>query len=530
MNSIKNLFQRACTDFSACSTKKKSFLVVIFLVIILGGYYAIFKKNTAVTLEDTPFVRAVQIASVGTLSNSGAPLELSGEVKSISEANIKTEASGRVTNVYKKIGDTVFVGEIIAEIENSRELAALEQAKALLAQALASQNISEISQVSSETLLKESYNTTVNTLRSTYDSVEDIIRNKIDPMFTNPETSTPLFKITPNNSQLSTDVNAGRQSVQAILKAQQARKAVLSVGGDLLNEIQVTERELSEIKKFIDNVNIALNVALVTSDTTQATIDADKLIALAARTSWSALVSALSIAKDNLTAKTAAFNIAVKQGSSTALTTTSSAAIAQTESGVQLAKIALEKTIIRSPISGTLNSLSVSQGDYVSPTQPAATVSNNGSLEIVAYITDIDSREISVGSKVSISDTALGVVTRMASALDPLTKKIEVRVGITKGLDTLRNGQSVNLSIARTKGSTISSTQENAIAIPIVSLKITPDGATVFTVENNILKSHIVDIGALLGDRIVITDGLTTSMEIVTDARGLKEGQTVEIK
>jgi RND family efflux transporter MFP subunit len=268
----------------------------------------------------------------------------------------------------------------------------------------------------------------------------------------------------------------------------------------------------------------------VTSEVSQTTIDADKTISTGTRTSWSALITSLSGTKDNLTAKTAAFDIAQKQGGSGTTNTTSGTAIAQTKSGVQLAEIALEKTIIRSPISGTINSLPVSEGDFVSPQQPAATVSNNGSLEIVAYITDIDSREISVDSNVAIQNTASGVVTRIAPALDPLTKKIEVRIGVSSGLSTLRNGQSVNLSITRSKEILKNSSQKDLISIPIVSLKITPDGAVVFTVEHNILKAHGVKIGSLLGDRIVITDGITSSMEIVTDARGLKDGESVEIK
>lgn len=513
-----------------CSPKKKSLVVVTIIVILVLGYYLILKKNSVVQTEESLSPHAVQLASVGTLSNSGAPLELSGEVKSISEANIKTEASGRITHVYKKIGDSVAAGEIIAEIENSREQAALEQAKALLAQAQTSQNISEISQGSSEALLNEAYNTTVNTLRSTYDGVEDIIRNKLDPMFSNPETGYPTFLITSNNSQTTNDVNFERLKVQSILASELKRKANLSVNNDLLSEIKQTETELTEIKKLIDVVNTALNSAISTISVSQTSIDADKAVALAVRTSWSGLVATLSATKDNLTAKTASYDIAQKQGSSTATVTTSSAAIAQTQSGVQLARIALEKTIIRSPISGTLNSLPISEGDFVSPLQPAATVSNNGSLEIVAYITDIDSREIAIGSKVSISGTAQGVVTRMAPALDPLTKKIEVRIGVTKGLDTLRNGQSVNLSITRIKDGAKATSKSDAISIPIVSLKITPDGEVVFTVENNLLKAHVVKVGALLGNRIVITDGLTTSMEIVTDARGLKDGESVQLK
>ena len=116
---------------------------------------------------------------------------------------------------------------------------------------------------------------------------------------------------------------------------------------------------------------------------------------------------------------------------------------------------------------------------------------------MVAYGTEEDMRQLSVGAKVSIGETASGVVTKVASALDPRTKKIE---------------------------------------IPISALKITPQGSFVFTVVEStstpyegVLVSHKVTEGALLGDKIQILEGVTPEMILVTDVRGLQAGKTVTI-
>lgn len=534
MDTIKNTYQKQLAWARSLPLNKKVLLVVAIVLFagIIG--YPMFKKDTAANIEEVSGTRTVHILSVQALNDSGTPLSLSGEVKSRSEANIRTEASGRVTHVYKKLGDSVGAGEVIAEIENAREMAALAQAKAFLAQAQASQNISEISQGSAETLLKEARTSVVNTLRSTYDGVEDAIRNKIDPMFSNPETANPRFNVQSTNSQLMIDANSERVKIQAVISAERERRNNLSIDNDLLAEISLTEKELMEVKKLVDTINATLNLAIATLNTPQSTIDAYKAVASSVRTSWTGMVAGISTSKDNFTAKTTQYQIAQKQGNDiVGVPTVSQATIAQAETGVALARIALEKTIIRSPIFGTLNSLPLTQGDFVSPFQPAATISNNNALEIIAYISALESKEISVGSKVIIEDTAEGIVTRVAPALDPLTKKIEVRIGVSKGLGTLLNGQSVNLSITRSKelGETTSRGNSKAsISIPIVALKITPDGPVVFTVEEGALKSHPVTIGSLLGDRITVIDGLISSMEIVTDARGLKDGQKVKIK
>lgn len=529
---IKNYYRKAKNWFLSLSPKKRLTVTVLLIGVVFIVGFNLFKKSTEVIVEASSDIRVVEVLSAGALGTNSAPLALFGDVKSRSEANIKTEASGRVAHVYKKIGDQVSAGEIIADIENSRELASIAQAQALLAQAMASQNISQISQGSTSDFLKEARNNAVNSLRSTYDGIEDAIRNKIDPMFVNPQKEHPEFIFTSSNSQLSNDINLGRAKLQAILVAEQNRRSVLSADNDLLAEIKLTESELFEVKKFVDMLNAILTIGIPTQSAPQALLDANKLVATGVRTSWTGIMAGLSGTKDNLTAKTAQAEIAQKQGSSTmGAVTTSEAGVAQAESVVSLAKVALEKTIIRSPIFGTINSLPITQGDFVSPFQPAATVSNNGALEVVAYVSDSDSRAIAVGNTVKIKSTAEGVVTRIAPALDPLTKKIEVRIGVSKGLESLLNGESVNLTITRSKDVVKTGTKNDApISIPIVSLKITPDGPVVFTVEGGVLKQHFVKVGALLGDRIVIMSGLSASMEIVTDARGLKDLQKVQVK
>ena len=131
MQSIQKLISRTTFWFTNLSRRNKiaiSTLSVVALAIIL---FFIFKKGTTLQAETADPLKQVEISSVSTLSNAGGPLSLTGLVKSQSEANIRTEASGQVTYVSYKIGDFVSADTVIAEIENSRERASLEQAKAV---------------------------------------------------------------------------------------------------------------------------------------------------------------------------------------------------------------------------------------------------------------------------------------------------------------------------------------------------------------------------------------------------------------
>ena len=68
------------------------------------------------------------------------------------------------------------------------------------------------------------------------------------------------------------------------------------------------------------------------------------------------------------------------------------------------------------------------------------------------------------------------------------------------------------------------------ILIPLSALKITADGTFVFTVENNTLKALPVTQGQLFGNNVEVLEGISKESRIVTDARGLKDGQTVTVK
>ena len=138
---------------------------------------------------------------------------------------------------------------------------------------------------------------------------------------------------------------------------------------------------------------------------------------------------------------------------------------------------------------------------------------------------------ISAGAPVIVNGTIQGVITRIASAIDPTTKKIEVRIGIKDIKSTLVNGQSVRIIVTQDKKNIVTHVKNaGPIIIPISALKLTPRGGNVFIVsKTNTLIAVPVHEGAILGEEIQILEGLTGAEIIVTDARGLKEGQVVEV-
>ena len=206
----------------------------------------------------------------------------------------------------------------------------------------------------------------------------------------------------------------------------------------------------------------------------------------------------------------------------------SDAAIKTAQGARNAAAASLEKTFIRAPISGTLNSLSLELGDFVSSLQTVAVISNNSALEIVGQITPDDRAQIKIGASAKIENEYLGFVVSIAPAIDPLTKKIEIKIRFSGGTASFTNGESVHLDIARTPKNAAA---KNAVAVPVSSVKIQSDDSVVFSVDaSNHLVSHVVETGKLIGEKIEILSAIDPEMMIVTDARGLKEGQEVSVE
>jgi RND family efflux transporter MFP subunit len=196
----------------------------------------------------------------------------------------------------------------------------------------------------------------------------------------------------------------------------------------------------------------------------------------------------------------------------------------------------LSKTIVRSPITGTINSMDVKTGDYLTPSQQIAVVSNNGALEVTTYISSEDAKRVNVGGEATLNQNISAVVTRVASAIDPRTRKIEVKLGIKNDNKTLINGQSVKVEIkgldfAKNIKPKVNTVTSQALKVFLSSVKITPRGNFVFTInEDFTLKAVNVELGRIVNDMVEIRTGLNAEDRIVKDARGLKEGNKVEIK
>lgn len=531
INDSKDI-KNQCVQWFKELSRTKQIAIVAVVILLLVVLIRAFGED-AVTEETVKIPREVTLSLVSDLANDESAIPLLGTVTSTSEATIRAESSGKLTRVYKKLGDYVVAGQVIAEFENSGERAAVLQAEGAYEQAKAARDISRINSNTTSSSLSDAKTNSLNTISGVYVTMDDAIRVKTDTGYTNPRNADVKFSVAIPDANLVFTLESSRRSIETILKSREARNKTLTQGSDLLSELDSLQNELQTIKTYLDALATAYSKALPDTAYSQADIDSGKIQINAARTGIAGALSSLSGSRASLRASIAAAETAektVNQDSNSVSIATADAQVKQALGSYNAALSRLEKTVIRSPITGTLNSLSIQTGDFVSSFTEIAVVSNNGALEVVAYVTEDDAKRISVGNKVTIDTAVQGIITRIASAIDPRTKKIEVRVGITDDKKSLVNGQSVRIEVGPSVKNQIT-VVTGPITIPLSALKLTPNGAYVFTVtSSSSLVAIPVKEGAILGEEIQILSGLTGSESIVLDARGLKEGILVTVK
>lgn len=489
--------------------------VVVCVIFLLSGYLLTKQSNT-----ESANAKEVVVSSIIDINNKKDSLPLSGVIKSKSEVYVRAEVGGIVRAVYHKLGDEIGAGGTIAVLDNASQQASLAQAQSVLSTAKAQEGKAKLN--NSKTSLDEAENTLINTIRGAYSSADDAVRVRIDQFYSNPQSGVTNNFVT-SDRELKIDLNRQRTEIEKILVDLQTTSDKLSHGTDFSAKTVEVRANLSKIKTFLDSIAGIVNAYTPNVLESATTINAQKADVATARAEVTGAISSLNGAYEAYNAKKTLNDMNPED------LAMAGAGVEQAQAAVDAAQIYLNKTYLNSPISGTINSLDLEVGDYVSPMQQIAFVSNNSTLEIVTYITEDEKNDISVGNAVTINGDLKGTVSSVAPALDPLTKKIEVKVSVEGNPANLVNGQSVSLQINRNKTNSAEITKTSRILIPLSALKVMPDKMLVFSVSpDNKLVAHEVKDGPISGDKITIS-GIEPSLKIVTDARGLKEGDFVKI-
>jgi RND family efflux transporter MFP subunit len=496
----------------------KRLLLLIVALLVLFMWLTRFNEEVVEAPVTLPVVTITSAATLDGLQS----VSLVGTVRAFNEAVVTAEASGRVVSVNASLGQTIPAGFVIATLENASERAAVLQAEGAYEAALSAAEQSGVSLDEARTGLRNAQNNAISTFSTAYNTVNGIVRNNIDTFFANPDSRLPGLKI--DGQGQAQFLNNERITYQNLLSTWLLETNALTPESDLSTALETANTRVERTIALLDVFITLFNANNQDNSYTESEL-------LTFSTNFTNLRSNLESTSNQITNSKAALDNAfdaVRRAEIGATGSQSSAADAQVKQALgslRAAQATLANTILRTPISGTVNSLSVRVGDFVGNQAVVARVANNNALEVITYVGDSELPAFTVGSTVTIDEQFYGTVTEVAPAVDPVTRKTEVRIAVES--ESIQNGETVTIS---TDYDVTGTSSNQPLFIPLSAVKFEIDNGFVFQVNNGRLTSVPVELGVIRGGSVQIVSGLTREDDFVLDARGLLPDTEVEVR
>ena len=200
-------------------------------------------------------------------------------------------------------------------------------------------------------------------------------------------------------------------------------------------------------------------------------------------------------------------------------------------SQVQIADFNLEHSRIKAPTDGKIQKILVESSEVIGPGYPAILFASTENDWVVrAALSDKDIVKLSLGDTAKVYMDAFpgapfrAEVVELGTIADPLTATYETELLILQSLPGFRTGF---ISRAEIYPSGV----KRSLVLPIHSLiDATDKSAFIYIFLDGRAEKRRIRTGAVLGEEVVVLEGLSEGEEVVTDgAKYLREGSEVEV-
>lgn len=190
----------------------------------------------------------------------------------------------------------------------------------------------------------------------------------------------------------------------------------------------------------------------------------------------------------------------------------------QAAANLRLLEARLERTVIKAPIEGILDSREIEVGTMVAAGTPVARIVDNDPLKITAGVPERYAPDVETGASASVTFDVLpgeefgGQVSYVGAAVNPRNRTFPVELVLANPGGTIKPEMVANLALVRR-------TSQNAIVIPQESLVRTEDGFIVFVVEDGPqglqARAREVEVGPGQRNHVMIRSGLEAGDRLV---------------
>lgn len=482
--------------------RPKVYVSALVLLAVAAGGYFYFGRSESPRFEYI-------IAGRGSLVRE---VSATGKVKPVQSVALAFEKGGLVRWVSAEVGDKVFLGQILVQLENRDIAAQLKSEEAKLAELVSGSReedlrVQKVKVVSAETALSDAKINLRDKLDDATTKADDAIRNKVDQFISNSKSSSPQINFAVSNDQLERDIESERIVIERIL-----------VSWDSSDSAKVKEG-LNKIKSFLDKVALAVNALTASDSISQTTVDSYRADVLTARNNINSAVSNLTAADEKLRSAQSSLNLEREQ-------------LALLEAGTRPEKIAAEealvenfqaqlsKSIIRAPIAGIVTVQNAKVGEVAPANSTMISLISESDFEIEVNIPEADIAKIKLGDSAKVTLDAYGsevVFEARLTAIEPAETVLEgvatykTTLQFVQKDERIKSGMTANIDI-------LAGRAEGVIVIPQRAV-ITKNGRKMVRLISG--KNDISEVDVEVGLR-----GSDGNIEIIS---GVSEGDKVII-
>ena len=474
----------------------------------------------------------------------------SGKVEGVTTASFNFKNQGRITAVNVASGDIVKAGqELVLQDTSSFDSqlaemdAGIQLQRARINQLKAGSSQEEIDVVSAsassasvvlsnaETNLNISKQQAVDQIKNAYTVADDVIRNKIDRLFTNPQSSNPkLLVSSASDFQLGNDLEFARVALEKELKAWNTDIAGLTVNSDLTSQLAKTRTRLSLVKQFVDKCSLFVNNSNNTpSSLGQSIWEGLKVDVASGRLNINTALSTVTAAEasitqsqsliDNANSSVKTANKQLQQTKASVRGTDLAVYRAQLEQAVAAKrKIEAQRSdlVIVAPFSGMVTEVNAKKGEVVGPQKDLVSLLSYDKLQIKVNVVENNIIKITVGQNARITFDAIPSKEYSGKILsiDPAEKEIngttyyQTTIEVNETIDFLRSGMTANVWI-------LTKESPNSLYVPISALFKNGD-----TWKVRVMNGKLVD------EKDIVT-GAKDRNGMIQILSGIIEGDTV---
>jgi len=508
------------------------YIVLIIIILAIGGGTLYFLLAKTTPLEYLGVGKQEHLFALAEYQILKKEIRFSGSVVPKQRVDLAFEEQGKITSMEVDIGDKVATGTILASIDQEKLKTLLYQARADLSSEQAKLRKLEKGTRQEEidtqkqkvdnytNIIEDAKKQLVDSIKNSYVVADDIVFNKTDIFFSNVDVDPvePTFLPSPFYNERE-KFESMRKDMSIMLRSWSGSLNTITTEQNLEMYLIEAKNNTGIIKNYLKDLTVVINKDYSTASDVQKTnlgiartdINAEITKLTAAEEKLNTAISGLKFAEKELTAleaKATEEDLAIQHSR-----------VDQKKSAVSFYEVEIEKTVMESPISGTVSKRYLEVGEIATPNTVVLSLVDDSLLEIEADVSELEIGGIKVGDKATV---LFDDVHNSKIYHDAVVAKIDPEETVINNVPTYKvtlqfaEGAPEHVLIGMTANVTIAKGLKEALLIPASALHDNGFRSVVYMMNDEKLIEYPVEIGMYDAyGNVEVTDGIDAGDSVI---------------